>query len=124
MHLATAWQMQQMDKKTIRDFGIPGLVLMENAGRGAVRLMLSHFGDLRNSKVGIVCGKGNNGGDGYVIGRYLAARDVPVTVYLLCDITDVAGDAKEHLQLLTRIDRKSTRLNSSHNSESRMPSSA
>jgi NAD(P)H-hydrate epimerase len=66
--------------------------------------MLSHFGDLRGSKVGIVCGKGNNGGDGYVIGRYLAARDVPVTVYLLCDITDVAGDAKEHLQLLTRMD--------------------
>ena len=96
--------MQQMDKKTITDFGIPGFVLMENAGRGATRLFLSMFEDLANRKVGVVCGKGNNGGDGFVMARYLACHHIPVAVYLLCGMDSVSGDAAAHLELLSRLD--------------------
>lgn len=104
MYLASASQMQRMDRKTIEEFGIPGFVLMENAGRGAVRFFLSTFTDLENRKVGVVCGKGNNGGDGFVMARYLACRNIPVAVYLLCAKDAVSGDAKAHMDLMTRLD--------------------
>ncbi len=104
MYLVSASQMQRMDKKTIEEFGIPGFVLMENAGRGAVRFFLSIFSELEKKKVGVVCGKGNNGGDGFVMARYLAARNIPVAVYLLCARDSVAGDAKAHLDLMARLD--------------------
>ncbi len=84
MYLVSASQMQRMDRKTIEDFGIPGFVLMENAGRGAVRFFLSTFENLGKMKIGVVCGKGNNGGDGFVMARYLACRNMQVAVYLLC----------------------------------------
>lgn len=104
MNLVSAWQMQQMDKKTIRDFGIPGLVLMENAGRGATRILFETFGDLKGLTVGIVAGKGNNGGDGFVMARYLACHQIPVSVYLLGDMASVEGDARTNLELLSRLD--------------------
>lgn len=105
MYLTSAFQMQRMDKKTIEDFGIPGFVLMENAGRGAVRFFLSTFDDLdlENRKIGVVCGKGNNGGDGFVMARYLACRNIPVAVYLLCALDEVKGDACNHLELMARL---------------------
>ena len=83
MDLVSAFQMQQMDKKTIEEFGLPGLVLMENAGRGAVQVLLESFGDLADQSVGIIAGKGNNGGDGFVVARYLANRGIKVGVYLI-----------------------------------------
>lgn len=104
MDLVSAWQMQQMDKKTIRDFGLPGLVLMENAGRGATEILLGMLECLSLKTVGVVAGRGNNGGDGFVIARYLACRGIPVTVYLMGDMTTVSGDARTNLELLTRLD--------------------
>jgi len=100
MYLVTAGEMQDMDRNTIESYGIPGLVLMENAGRGATRMILETFCDIREKKVGILAGKGNNGGDGFVIARYLHQYGVEVTVYLLSMAKNIKGDAKENLKLL------------------------
>ena len=71
MYLVTASEMRKMDQETIESFGLLGRILMENAGRGATRFLLDQFGDLSNKKIGVVAGRGNNGGDGFVIARYL-----------------------------------------------------
>jgi NAD(P)H-hydrate epimerase len=100
MILVNAAEMQEMDRRTIESFGLPGRVLMENAGRGATRFLLEQFPDLKNKRFGIVAGRGNNGGDGFVIARYLAQSDIPVDVYLLAECNTVKGDAAANLKLL------------------------
>ena len=100
MILVTASEMQQMDHQTIESFGIPGRVLMENAGRGATRFFFDQFSDLKNKRVGVITGHGNNGGDGFVIARYLAQSGIPVNVYLLAPSNRVKGDAAANLKLL------------------------
>ncbi len=100
MFLVTAKEMQEMDRLTIESFGIPGRVLMENAGRGATRLLVERFPDISKQKVGIVAGRGNNGGDGFVIARYLHEKGVKTTVYLLSSADMVKGDAEANLNLL------------------------
>ena len=76
MNIVTASQMQEMDRRTIQEFGIPGRVLMENAGRGATRIFLKHLYSRGPGRVGVLAGKGNNGGDGFVVARYLAQRGI------------------------------------------------
>jgi len=100
MYLVTAKEMQEMDRRTIESFGLPGRVLMENAGRGATDFFLEKYPDILNSRVGIIAGRGNNGGDGFVIARYLACKDINVTVYLLTEPSRLAGDAATNFQLL------------------------
>jgi hydroxyethylthiazole kinase-like uncharacterized protein yjeF len=100
MQLVTANQMQAMDRNTIETFGLPGRVLMENAGRGATEILFATFNDLNRKKIGVMAGRGNNGGDGFVIARYLAQQSLDVAVYLLTQKSRVAGDAKANLDLL------------------------
>ena len=64
------------------EFHLPGRVLMENAGRGATRFFLKQFPDIENQRVGVIAGRGNNGGDGLVAGRYLAEAGANVAFYL------------------------------------------
>ncbi len=71
MFLVTAKQMQEMDRYTIEEYGIPGRVLMENAGRGAVDFLMEQFQPTQTTRVAVVAGRGNNGGDGWVMARYL-----------------------------------------------------
>ena len=104
MYLVTAEEMQRMDRDTIHDFGIPGRVLMENAGRGATRVLASVFSDVSKRDVAVAAGRGNNGGDGFVIARYLAQQGVRVTVYLMADPAAVTGDAAANLALLAPLD--------------------
>ena len=100
MYLVTAEEMREMDRRTIESFGVPGRVLMENAGLGATRVMQSHFSGLASRKVGVLAGRGNNGGDGFVMARYLAFHGVKVTVFLLSKMKRVTGDAGANLALL------------------------
>lgn len=100
MYLVNANEMREMDKRTIEIFGVPGRVLMENAGRGATRYFMENFHCDANVKVGIVAGRGNNGGDGFVMARYLFQKGVIVTVYLLSEQSKVKGDAASNLNLL------------------------
>jgi NAD(P)H-hydrate epimerase len=83
-------EVRALDRSAIEEFGVPGVVLMENAGRGAAELLMSL--GVRGS-VAICCGKGNNGGDGFVIGRHLDNHHVPVRVFLFVRPEELAGDA-------------------------------
>lgn len=100
MYIVTASEMQQMDRQTIESFGLPGRVLMENAGRGVIDVLVKTFPDLRNQHIGVLAGRGNNGGDGFVIARYLSGMGVPVSVYLFSDRAAVKGDSSANLKLL------------------------
>ena len=100
MILVTAAEMQEMDRQTIEMHAIPGIDLMEAAGQGAAVVLLNQFADQVEDGVSIICGKGNNGGDGFVIARELAAKDIEVTVYLLADTDAVKGDAAVNLRRL------------------------
>jgi NAD(P)H-hydrate epimerase len=104
MILVTAGEMQEMDRQTIATHGIPGLELMENAGRGATHVLLEQFGDQARAGVGVFCGKGNNGGDGFVIARCLAEKGIDVSVYLLAKTAALKGDAAANLERLVPLD--------------------
>jgi hydroxyethylthiazole kinase-like uncharacterized protein yjeF len=103
MILVTAGEMQEMDRQTIETHGIPGLELMENAGRGATDVLLDQFAGCIKTGVGIICGKGNNGGDGFVMARHLADRHIDVTVYLLAKASKIKGDAAANLKRLAEL---------------------
>ncbi len=100
MFLVTANEMQRMDRHTINAFGIPGRVLMENAGRGATAFFLKAVHQGSRGSVGVMAGRGNNGGDGFVMARYLHQKGIDVTVYLLSTRQRVGGDAAANLELL------------------------
>ncbi len=103
MLLVTARQMQEMDRQAIESFGIPGLVLMENAGRGAFNFLLEKYKDISRQKVAILAGRGNNGGDGFVIARYLMEKGIAVTCFLLSSKDNVQGDAKINMDLAIKL---------------------
>lgn len=99
MKVATTQQMQNLDRRTIHECGIAGIVLMESAGRGTTRVMASFFPRLSSMRVAVLCGRGNNGGDGFVIARCLMARGTTVRAYLLSEKDRVRGDAKTNLEI-------------------------
>src|SRR5213082_3180873 len=103
MRVLNSAQMREADKRTIDDIGIPSLVLMENAGRQAVAAMEAMYADLLERQVGVLCGRGNNGGDGFVVARTLVQRGVDVAVFLLGGVADVRGDARVNLDILGRL---------------------
>ena len=100
MKLLTAAQMQELDRRTIEEVGLPGVVLMENAGRGVVESLCARFFSVRPGPVVVVAGKGNNGGDGYVVARDLLRRGWTVRTVVLADRVAVKGDAAVHLGAL------------------------
>jgi ADP-dependent NAD(P)H-hydrate dehydratase / NAD(P)H-hydrate epimerase len=103
MRVLNASQMREADKRAIEEVGIPSLVLMENAGRQAVAAMEAMYDDLSDRRVAVLCGRGNNGGDGFVVARTLAQRGVGVSVFLLGTVADVRGDARSNLEILGRL---------------------
>lgn len=104
MKIATAKQIRNIDRRAIREFGIPGPVLMENAASAIVFEMERFFEGLDGVKVGILCGKGNNGGDGLALARRLRVRGVPVRVCLLASFAALKGEAKLNLAILRKMD--------------------
>jgi hydroxyethylthiazole kinase-like uncharacterized protein yjeF len=103
MRVLNAAQMRDADRRTIEEVGIPSLVLMENAGRQAVAAMEAMYTDLVERRIGVLCGRGNNGGDGFVIARTLAQRNADVAVFLFGRVADVRGDARTNLDILGSI---------------------
>ncbi|MDU2064197.1 MAG: NAD(P)H-hydrate dehydratase [Sporomusaceae bacterium] len=103
MKIAMAEEMREIDRKTIEEYGIPGVVLMENAGAAVARYMEKILGDVTGKRITILAGKGNNGGDGFVVARYLANRGAKVKVFLFSEQGDVAGDAAVHLDVLLQM---------------------
>ncbi|MCX6578074.1 MAG: NAD(P)H-hydrate dehydratase [Candidatus Aminicenantes bacterium] len=103
MKVLTSQQMKEIDRKTIEEIGIPGPVLMENAGLEIVRVIRASFPEIQKEKVLIVAGKGNNGGDGLVMARHLWNLGGRPKVFLLAAKQDVKGDAALNLGIADKI---------------------
>jgi ADP-dependent NAD(P)H-hydrate dehydratase / NAD(P)H-hydrate epimerase len=103
MRILNAVQMREADRRTIQDLGIASLVLMENAGRQVVAAIETLYPDLSERRIAIVCGKGNNGGDGFVVARTMLLRGFDVSVFLIGRVAEVAGDARINLDILGRL---------------------
>jgi NAD(P)H-hydrate epimerase len=97
----TRAQVRDLDRRAIEELGLPGAVLMENAGRGAAELLVS-LGI--HGQVVICCGKGNNGGDGFVVARHLRNRGCRVRVLLFARPDELTGDAGMNFHVLERAD--------------------
>ncbi|MBT7619066.1 MAG: NAD(P)H-hydrate dehydratase [Calditrichaeota bacterium] len=105
--VATSKQMRECDRITIEEIGIPGLVLMENASRAVAIQAMEIFGGSATGKhVVVYCGKGNNGGDGFAVARYLKNAGAVVDVFLLGEIADLKGDALRNCQFFQKISGK------------------
>ena len=110
MPTLTRQQVREVDRRAIQEYGMSGLVLMENAGRGAVDFlfalmagkMLPNVKQWPHGRVTIVCGKGNNGGDGFVIARHLDLRGIEVRVLLLTDPSELTGDALVNYSIIRK----------------------
>src|SRR3954470_8478159 len=103
MRVLNTAQMREADRRTIEDIGIPSLVLMENAGRQVVAAIEAMHGDLLERRVAVLCGRGSNGGDGFVVARTLVQRGVDVLVFLLGRVSEVRGDARINIEILGRL---------------------
>lgn len=103
MKIVTASQMQELDRRTIHEAGVPGKVLMERAGEGVVAALEEMFGSPQGTTVTIFCGKGNNGGDGLVVARLLRRKRCKVHVCLLAKPQDLKGDAKTMYQRFSKL---------------------
>ncbi|HYW80533.1 MAG TPA: NAD(P)H-hydrate epimerase [Thermoguttaceae bacterium] len=99
-------QARRIDQRAIDEYGIPGMVLMENAGRGvADRLCQLVAADLPGSRrVVLCCGKGNNAGDGFVIARHLDLRGYDARVLLWAEPSELTGDAAANFRILEKTD--------------------
>ncbi|HIE27492.1 TPA: NAD(P)H-hydrate dehydratase [Candidatus Poribacteria bacterium] len=104
MKVATAQEMRSIDAQTIEMVGIPGIVLMENAGQAVTKIVKEILDD--GKRVAIFVGRGNNGGDGLVVARYLALSGFNVTIYLLSEAERFRGDAKTNLQIAQNLQLK------------------
>ncbi len=96
-------QVRAFDAWAINRLGLPGVVLMENAGRGCAERLLARLREPAASHVVLLCGPGNNGGDGYVIARHLANAGVHTETVICGDREHVRGEARVHLDVLERM---------------------
>ena len=102
MKILTARQMREVDRITTEKFGVPSLTLMENAGRNVFHLIQKKFPALEQERIAILCGKGNNGGDGFVVARQLRMRGHQPSVFLLADPDGLKGDARINYEILVK----------------------
>ncbi len=109
MHSVTVEEMREIDRRAIQEFGIPGIVLMENAGRLIFNEVIKEISNLRQTTVSIFCGKGNNGGDGYVVARHLLnypkehRQNIKIKLFLLSHKNQIKNDARINLDILLKM---------------------
>jgi len=96
-------EMQELDKIAIEEIGIPSLILMENAGRCVAEVAMDMLKGLSNKKVAIFCGRGNNGGDGFVAARHLLNKGIDIEVFLIGKIKDLKDDPKINASILKNL---------------------
>ncbi|MSP60647.1 MAG: NAD(P)H-hydrate dehydratase [Myxococcales bacterium] len=102
MKVVTAAEMRALDRQAIETIGVPGVVLMESAGRAVADLVAGLVQPLAGARVVVVAGSGNNGGDGFVVARHLKNRGAEVAVVLVAAPGKVEGDARVHLEAARR----------------------
>jgi len=93
-------EVRSLDRCAIETFGVPGIVLMENAGRNAADVIEEFLGQVSGRSIAIVAGAGNNGGDGFVIARHLAMRGGRTVTFLVAPDEKITGDARINLQII------------------------
>lgn len=103
MRLVTPEQMREMDRQTIEEIGLPGIVLMERASLGAVDALVEHFELSPWARIALMCGGGNNGGDGLAMARILAGRGFEVVIVLLTSPETLKGDAGTNFLVAERL---------------------
>ncbi len=113
MRILNSAQMRDADRRTVEDVGIPSIVLMENAGRQVVAAIEAMFSDVAELKIAVLCGRGNNGGDGFVVARTLLQRGVDVSTFLVGAVAEVRGDARTNLEVLGNLGHTIVEINDS-----------
>ncbi len=103
MKVLTSKQMKEIDRCAIQELGILGPILMENAGQKIFKSIQKRFPDLRKEKIVVIAGKGNNGGDGFVVARHLLNHGADPVVLLLSSKKEVKGDAAVNLEMAEQI---------------------
>jgi hydroxyethylthiazole kinase-like uncharacterized protein yjeF len=106
LRVVTAEEMKALDRTAIEEYGISGLVLMENAGRHVVEVVRQVLGDVRDKVVTIFIGKGNNGGDGLVIARHLLNMGAEIKLLVLTNAEEITGDAAVNLEIWRKLGQK------------------
>ncbi len=96
-------EVRRIDRCAIEQLGIPGVILMENAGRQVADAAEELLGGARGRCVAVVAGAGNNGGDGYVAARHLALRGADAVTFIVCDPSKITGDAAINLDAIRRL---------------------
>jgi ADP-dependent NAD(P)H-hydrate dehydratase / NAD(P)H-hydrate epimerase len=100
MKILTASEMQRIDRLTSERYGVPSLTLMENAGSGVLEFLARRYAPLEDQRIAVLCGRGNNGGDGMVVARLMRQRLLKPRVLLLSDPAELRGDAAINLKRL------------------------
>lgn len=103
MKVATSFQMGQIDRRATSEFGIPSLILMENAGIKAAGIIQELFPDLGGKDICIFCGSGNNGGDGLVVARHLFNQGLNVKIFLLSPKARLKEDARINFEIASKL---------------------
>ena len=109
MYIATSMEMRNIDKTTIEEFKIPGIILMETAASKVCD-------EISENKVLIICGTGNNGGDGFAIGRQLILKKIKVKIILVGTKENIKGDAKINYEILKNMDIEIINIGDNFNS--------
>jgi hydroxyethylthiazole kinase-like uncharacterized protein yjeF len=115
VRLVTGQEMRELDARAIKEYGIPGVVLMENAGLRVVEELEREFDPLAQRRVCVFAGPGNNGGDGFVIARHLLCRGVWTKVFLVGSRERIKGDALINLNILEKMGASITVLSGRNN---------
>jgi hydroxyethylthiazole kinase-like uncharacterized protein yjeF len=103
VRIVTAETMRALDRRAMEEGGIPGVVLMENAGRAVFEFLADRYGPAQGRAFCVLCGTGNNGGDGFVAARHLKLAGAQVAVELVGDPERIKGDARVHFEIMTRM---------------------
>ncbi|HSB73941.1 MAG TPA: NAD(P)H-hydrate dehydratase [Candidatus Methylomirabilis sp.] len=110
LKVVTAQEMQELDRRATAEYGIPSLLLMEHAGAETAREIREAIPAASGGRVVVLCGRGNNGGDGFVVARHLLARGAQVETFLLARREEVKGDARVNLEILEKLRAAPTQI--------------
>ena len=103
MEILTSQQMREIDRRAVASFGIPEIVLMENAGLQVLGFLQRHYEDLALQRILLLCGPGNNGGDALVVARHLKNRGIPFVAALFGRRRALRGSAAVNSRALARV---------------------
>jgi hydroxyethylthiazole kinase-like uncharacterized protein yjeF len=103
MDYITPEKMREADRRAQEEFGIPATILMENAGRAISQAAIEMLPDKREAKIIVVCGRGNNGGDGFVAARHLMNNGIDVSIFLMADTKELRGEARDNYHSAEKI---------------------